>query len=418
MSIQNDMWAKPIRAAFKNILLLVFFVYFPFVQSASADLDPLSIWHEHPTIFEYKDVVYGNGVFVGLRSMGFPGGQEIVISNDGITWEGTGAALCTRSSLSYANGRFFVGDCSTVLISSDGRNWDRHPIPWESGQIFGRTAYGNGIYVAIGGSSPSAIISSGTVLTSTDGITWSRSHIGSPAELIDIAYGNGIFVAVGRTWREGYLHGVLLTSADGIIWTDRTPENTSQLRGIAFGGNIFVAVAIRSTWNILSDSEILISQDGINWSSEFQRGVILDSVVYGNGVFAARDHYHETLLTSPDGEHWMLRFNNKSGVTFSSSPVTFGNNTFLLFGENYLLQSDPFFGPGANADISVNMEDFRPSIKWGDPVSAEISLSPDVYIGTDADWWVVDGTMRRRLKKSNLHIKARSFIFPLLKCSP
>jgi hypothetical protein len=274
-----------------------------------------------------------------------------------------------------------------VIISSDGRNWDRHPIPWESGQDFGKTAYGNGIYVAIGGSSPSSLGGSGMFLISTDGITWSRTNIGSEAKLKSIAYGNGIFVAVGGEYPYGHW---ILTSSDGITWTDRTPDGY-PIYGVTFGNDIFVAVSTSILHGFVLGSQILVSQDGINWSSKFNSGGLY-SVVYGNGVFAAKGPLR-TLITSLDGEHWIQRFIEEiSGLYPSRLPMTFGNNTFLVFGENYVLQSDPFFGPGVSSDISVNGTDIFTRIVQGDLLSATINLVPDVYIGTNADWWIVAST--------------------------
>jgi len=57
-------------------------------------------------------------------------------------------------------------------------------------------AYGKGLFVAVG--------INGTILTSKDGISWTRQklEIGHPN---DVACGNGRFVAVGY-------HGIIFTS--------------------------------------------------------------------------------------------------------------------------------------------------------------------------------------------------------------
>ena len=63
----------------------------------------------------------------------------------------------------------------------------------------------------------------GTILTSTDGTTWterlsvikSKQLIRIFSSLFDVTYGNGLFVTVGRS-------GTILTSPDGISWTKRT----------------------------------------------------------------------------------------------------------------------------------------------------------------------------------------------------
>jgi hypothetical protein len=67
--------------------------------------------------------------------------------------------------------------------------------------------YGNGLFVAVG--------DGGTILTSPDGVNWTRGPRGRATRLFGVTYGNGLFVAVGR-------FGTILTSPDGVTWTPRT----------------------------------------------------------------------------------------------------------------------------------------------------------------------------------------------------
>jgi len=53
-------------------------------------------------------------------------------------------------------------------------------------------AYGNGIFVAVGGG--------GTILTSRDGVSWIRQTSPTSERLESVTYGNGTFVAVGEGW--------------------------------------------------------------------------------------------------------------------------------------------------------------------------------------------------------------------------
>ena len=72
--------------------------------------------------------------------------------------------------------------------------------------------YGKGLFVAVGGSHDSSAI-----LTSPDGVTWTRRTSPTRDSLNGVAYGNGTFVAVGAK-------GTILTSTDGASWTQRTSE--------------------------------------------------------------------------------------------------------------------------------------------------------------------------------------------------
>jgi photosystem II stability/assembly factor-like uncharacterized protein len=69
--------------------------------------------------------------------------------------------------------------------------------------------------------------------------------------LEDITFGNNQFVAVGD-------RGTILTSTDGATWTPRTSGTTEWLRDITFGNNQFVAVGFNDT--------ILTSPDGTTWT--------------------------------------------------------------------------------------------------------------------------------------------------------
>ena len=79
--------------------------------------------------------------------------------------------------------------------------------------------YGNSTFVTIG--------SSGTILTSSDGVTWTSRTSGTSNILIGVTYGNGLFVTVGgRT--------ILLTSSNVSSWTKRTSGTSENLFGVTY----------------------------------------------------------------------------------------------------------------------------------------------------------------------------------------
>ena len=95
--------------------------------------------------------------------------------------------------------------------------------------VFYGVAYGNGLFVAVGG------LGFGTILTSPDGVSWTERTSGTYNPLSSVTYGNGTFVAVG----EG---GTILTSPDGVSWTERASPTKDFLNGVAYGNGTFVAV--------------------------------------------------------------------------------------------------------------------------------------------------------------------------------
>jgi hypothetical protein len=90
----------------------------------------------------------------------------------------------------------------------DHWHW-RNPLP--QGNSINSVAFGNGRFVAVG--------DFGTVLTSTDGLSWSvQDPLGGPG-LRKVTYGNGLFVSVGDA-------GTILTSSDGSNWTAQVSGTT------------------------------------------------------------------------------------------------------------------------------------------------------------------------------------------------
>jgi len=92
---------------------------------------------------------------------------------------------------------------------------------------------------------------SGTILTSSDGILWTKRTSGKWEYLSGVTSGNGLFVTVGS------FLGIILTSPDGNSWTERTSGISKNLYGVTSGNGLFVTVG-RGT--------ILTSTDGTHWT--------------------------------------------------------------------------------------------------------------------------------------------------------
>ena len=90
---------------------------------------------------------------------------------------------------------------------------------------------------------------SGTILTSSDGTSWTERTSGTSMSLRGVTYGNGQFVTVDD-------RGTILTSSNGISWTQRTSGTSDYLYGVTYGNGLFVSVG---------DDGILSSSDGTSW---------------------------------------------------------------------------------------------------------------------------------------------------------
>ena len=163
-----------------------------------------------------------------------------------------------------------------------------------------RTAV-SGTFVAVG--------YGGRRMSSTDGIHWENVQQweekggDNSNNLISIAYGNGLFVAVGGGgWSRDSQAGHILVSSDGKDWTEvlKLPNRISP---VMFGNGRFVAGG--------PDKTLWWSADGKKW----QPGAKVDfkgwafwfrSGAYGNGTFvfrgnAEKDQKVQWCFTSHDG---------------------------------------------------------------------------------------------------------------------
>jgi hypothetical protein len=169
--------------------------------------------------------------------------------------EGTGINL---RGLARGNGRYVaVGNEGRVFTSSNGEQWNLQP-PLRSGNLRG-IAYGNGLFVAA---------AEAYVFVSPDGIAWTQwSNLAT--SLYGITFADGLFVAVG----EG---GAIVTSPNGMAWTRQITTTPHRLHGITRGGGLFVAAG---SWGT-----IMTSPNGITpWTTrDSGTNTYFESVAYGN----------------------------------------------------------------------------------------------------------------------------------------
>ena len=251
--------------------------------------------------------------------------------NAGAQWQVDGGALQTSgviiSNLSAGNHTLAFKSISgwvapssqTVIINPNsttpaaGRYLDASLISWLSrssgtSNRLSAIADGNGTLVAVG--------SSGTILTSQDGVTWTVQTSGTSQDLNAVCYGNGTLVVGGAG-------GTLLTSTDAIHWTSRSSADTGNIYTLTYGNGLFVAAGLGAV--------IQTSPDGINWTSQgAYGGYNLYSAISGNGLFAVGG-YNPTgvVVTSTNGVNWTPR---SVGGIFHG--LTYGNGLFVGVGDN------------------------------------------------------------------------------------
>jgi photosystem II stability/assembly factor-like uncharacterized protein len=298
-----------------------------------------------------ESIAYGNAAFVAVG--GHTNGGTIVSSPDGEHW------TLRRETSGYYPTQVLFADNKFIVISSsesrqglvesspDGSSWTADTAP-----CFRCIAYGNGRFVA---STPE-----GRLFTSDNGRTWRQSP--DPLYLKSIAYGNNRFIGVydddscrisadGETWSalkvattDGNFQSAnfcndrfiitgksdeLYLSADGAAWTRGWAGGNGNLfTSVAYGNGRYVSVGCQNN----SRGAIVTSQTGSSWtalSSITQEDLL--SVVNAKGMFAAVGR-HRTILTSPDGENWIVRMRDSISDRDLYS-IASGNNLFLAVGQ-------------------------------------------------------------------------------------
>lgn len=192
-----------------------------------------TVWNERtsPVSLLLKRVAWSGSRFVALRALA----GTVATSADARTWEATltGAAVSLEDvvwspdlGLWVAVG-WQVGGNAPVLTSLDGLVWTRRDSGVTS--ILDAVAWSGAQFVAVG---------QGNAIRSADGLTWTSAPTGIADQLTGITWTGTHFVAVG-----GGNNPVIASSVDGVAWTDVNPVAlTTRLWDVAWNGTTLVAV--------------------------------------------------------------------------------------------------------------------------------------------------------------------------------
>lgn len=231
--------------------------------------------------FRCKQVLIGNFLLLLPASLmtqpleHCPDSQFAIPASSTVPAHACGNGLCVR--VSHEGG---------LWASRDGHLWAEQPLA--ARPFFRSVTFGDGLFVAVGGS---YIDLPGVIMTSHDGTNWVRRHSRNKINLHSVAHGHGLFVAVGD-------QGTIFTSQDGACWKKRRWEASVTLAAIAFGNGVFVAGGESGT--------ILTSTNGVQWT-----GQTLGHSLYVGKVVFRDDHFlfqnAEVAFTSMDGRGWIRR---------------------------------------------------------------------------------------------------------------
>ena len=263
----------------------------------------------------------------------------------------------TIFSITYGKGMFVaVGSSGNIVTSTDGITWTSQTSP-VSARLWSVTD-GNGMFVAVG--------ESGSIVTSTDGITWTRQTSPVSTRLELITYRKGMFVAVGES-------GSIVTSTDGIAWTKQTSPVSSNLLAIVYANGMFVAVGYLGA--------VITSTDGITWTKQtLNTTSTLNTVTYGNGMFVAVGE-NNLGVRSTDGITW-TSFHTPERVLTS---ITYGKGMFVAVGAsgNIVTSTDGITWTRQTSPVSTRLE----PVTYAKGMFVAVGNSGHVITSTDGITW-------------------------------
>ncbi len=277
-----------------------------------------------------------------------PSAQIIVVGGSGNILTAGADLQPTRraaiSSLGFAtavarfNNRLLVAGSARIAHSDDnGATWTEPGTNVSSGNGLRGLAATPSLAVAVG--------VNGSIITSTDGATWTARTSGTTSVLQKVAHANGRWVAVGGN-DTGATSIVILTSDNGTDWTARTPGTTGQLWGVDYGNGSWIAVGSETATG--GNAFMLRSRDnGVTWERRSIPGAgFLYKVRYLHGVWYAVGASSVLAYSRDDGENWhYLPLNARPNPqTFRGIAIGHGR-AFVVGNESAILASDPETSP-------------------------------------------------------------------------
>jgi hypothetical protein len=247
-----------------------------------------------------------------------------------LDWTHRGAGVTTNFlyDVTFAGGQFVaVGINNTILTSPDGITWTRIPsLP--TGISFTGVTYDGSRYVVSGYRFTASATDRGVIAYSDNGVNWTIVTVASgQSQFWDVTYGAGRFVVIGD-------NGVVYHSTDGVAWAAAASPVTSKLRAVAFADGLFLAVG--------DSGRILSSSDGVTWANRSlaTSATLLGITRYNKLWYVGQSNVSN--YSSPDGITW-TRVSAASGATpttllhlISTGGVLLGvgNNFNIGFTEN------------------------------------------------------------------------------------
>ena len=176
------------------------------------------------------------------------GGQQIQTSTDGLNWtcaDPVQYVPATVNKLYKYGSSYYAATSKGIYQSTDGITFTLGGRTLPSGAVLS-IAYNGSVFLAV---VPSVSGQPMAIYKSTNGTTWTKSaDLGTltttpnlPGTAVDLVYANGNFILGTALTPAQLINTTILTSTDGVTWTGRlTPALTPVVNAIASDGTTAV----------------------------------------------------------------------------------------------------------------------------------------------------------------------------------
>lgn len=194
---------------------------------------------------------YHDGRFVAVSTTG-----QHLYSDDGIIWHLAYAGLFAAYDVHFGNRWVSVGNGGRFWYSSDGASWTQGTFPSPVAAFGVDYDSTHGLWVAVG--------STGHIWSSPDGISWTVRATGG-VNWKSVGYGEGIWVAAGGT---STATAVTSKSTNGTSWSNTTISTTAGVL------NSVVHNDSQNTWctvgfkTYAAAPPVYTADDGSTWSAQ------------------------------------------------------------------------------------------------------------------------------------------------------
>ncbi len=278
-----------------------------------------------------RSVIYGNGIFI---TRGDP--SILLAAPDGRIWSDRNFDDSDRTFIDgpvFGNNQFValadtqLGNYKAnnwkpvVLTSPDANNWSQHTLDTGiSNFINSKIAYGNGKFVVFRCLDSCCEVRVYSNYYSSDGITWTKGAYqlymnGFYSYLYSLSFCNGLFFTLGDS-------GTIITSPDGITWTKQNSNTFNVLKSVAYGDSVYVIGGENKTF--------LLSHDAVTWevvTTEDGCYEDINSVAFGKDQFVA---VSRNMYFSPDGRNWTEQ---KLNIKYNFNSILYSDNKFTAVGD-------------------------------------------------------------------------------------